>query len=50
VKPGAGKGAPEEVDMITGATISSRAVINIVNHKLERLQPLIEAYEKRGGA
>lgn len=44
VKKGAGKGAPEEVDMITGATISSRAVIGIINHRLERLAPLIDRY------
>lgn len=50
VKVGAGEGAPEEVDMITGATISSRVVIGIINHQLERFQPLIEAYEKAGGA
>jgi len=50
VKVGAGKGEADEVDMITGATISSRILIGIINHQLERLQPLIEAYEKRGGA
>jgi len=50
VKVGAGTGKPEELDMITGATISSRATIGIINHQLERLQPLIEAYEKAGGA
>jgi electron transport complex protein RnfG len=37
-------GAANEVDMITGATISSRAVIKIINNRLERLGPLIEAY------
>jgi len=50
VKVGAGKGEPDEVTMITGATISSRTVIGIINHELERVQPLIEAYEKRGGS
>ena len=35
---------PSQVDMITGATISSRAVIRIVNRALERLGPLVEAY------
>ncbi len=34
-----------ELDMITGATISSRAVIKIINNALTRLQPMIEAYE-----
>ena len=41
VKPGAGKGAENEVDMITGVTISSRAVIGIINRKLEKLEPLL---------
>ena len=50
VKPGAGEGAANEIDMITGATISSRAVIGIINRRIERLQPLIAAYEERGGA
>jgi electron transport complex protein RnfG len=44
VKAGAGVGAPGEVDMITGATISSRAVIGIINHRLERLDPLLRTY------
>ncbi|MDH3735019.1 MAG: FMN-binding protein [Gemmatimonadota bacterium] len=44
VKPGAGRGEPGEVDMITGATISSRTVIDIINERLEVLLPLIEAY------
>lgn len=44
VKQGAGRGDPEEVDMITGATISSRAVIGIINHRLEALQPVLESY------
>ncbi|HUH12619.1 MAG TPA: FMN-binding protein [Longimicrobiales bacterium] len=53
VKPGAGSGADEEVDMITGATISSRAVIGIINRRIERMAPLIESYERgqsAGGA
>lgn len=37
--------APEEVDMITGATISSRSVIRIINNKVERLKPMLDAYE-----
>ncbi len=36
--------APGEVDMITGATISSRTVIAAINESLERLQPLLTAY------
>lgn len=41
VKHGAGKGGKNEVDMITGATISSRAVIGIINRKLEKVEPLL---------
>jgi electron transport complex protein RnfG len=46
VKPGSGKGAPGEVDLITGATISSRAIVKIINDALARLGPALEA----GGA
>lgn len=35
---------PGEIDMITGATISSRTVIRIINNALERLRPALEAY------
>ena len=37
VKAGAGTGAGNEIDMITGATISSRTVIGTVNHRIEAL-------------
>ncbi len=36
--------AKGEVDAITGATISSRAVVRIINHRLEQVVPLIEAW------
>ena len=42
VKSGAGKGAANEVDLITGATISTRTVVSIVNESLARVVPLIE--------
>jgi electron transport complex protein RnfG len=35
---------PSEVVMITGATISSKAVIRIINNVLKRLGPLVDAY------
>ena len=38
-----------EVQTITGATISSRAVIRIINHAVEKWQPLLTAY-RTGGA
>lgn len=37
-------GDQHQVDMITGATISSRAVIRIINNALVRLGPAIERY------
>ena len=44
VKKGAGTGAKNEVDLITGATISSRTVVAIVNKSLERMKPRLDAY------
>jgi Na+-translocating ferredoxin:NAD+ oxidoreductase subunit G len=41
-KPGTGTGDPREVDTITGATISARTVINIINNRVERVRPLLE--------
>jgi electron transport complex protein RnfG len=43
VKPGAGKGRPGEIDTITGATISSKAVIAIINNAIAEWQPVLEA-------
>ena len=42
VKIGAGKGAANEIDMITGATISSKAVIQIINNALEEWKPILD--------
>jgi len=39
---------PGEVETITGATISSKAVIRIINGALERLGPLVDAYTPEG--
>lgn len=50
VKAGAGHDGETEVDMITGATISSRTVIGIINHRLERVGPLLVDYERGGVA
>lgn len=41
VKKGQEKGKPNEVDMITGVTISSRAVIGIINRRLDKVKPLL---------
>ena len=48
VKRGAGRGTAGEIDLITGATISSRAVISIINQRLEQLDPLLERYRAEG--
>jgi electron transport complex protein RnfG len=48
VKVGRGTGDDHEIDMITGASISSRTVIRIINNALERVGPLIEAYNGGG--
>lgn len=39
---------PDEVQTITGATISSRAVVKIINDATARWQPLLQAYLQRG--
>ena len=44
VKVGRATGAANEIDMITGATISSRTVIAIINNRLEQLRPILETY------
>ncbi len=41
VKPGAGKGLANEIDTITGATISSKAIIDIINHGMEEWMPVV---------
>ena len=46
VKRGSGTGASNEVDLITGATISSRTVVSIVNRSLESTVPLLGAVRK----
>ena len=46
VKSGTGKTGPNDVVMITGATISSRAVIRIINDAVARWQPLMDAYHE----
>jgi electron transport complex protein RnfG len=40
--------APNEVRTITGATISSRAVIRIINDAVARWRPLLDAWERSG--
>ena len=45
IKPGSDTGQPHEVETITGATISSRAVIDIINHRIEQMRPLLARLE-----
>jgi electron transport complex protein RnfG len=40
---------PHEIDMITGATISSRTIIRTINNAVERLGPMLDAYEEDAG-
>ena len=42
VKPGTGKGLPGEIDTITGATISSKKLVEIINHALEEWKPVMD--------
>ena len=46
VKPDRNTGDPNEVDMITGATISSQAIIN---RRLTEVRDRLAAYEPTGG-
>ncbi len=48
VKANEGTGDPGEVDMITGATISSRTVIGTINHRLESLATAIASHAASG--
>jgi Na+-translocating ferredoxin:NAD+ oxidoreductase subunit G len=41
VKPGAETGNEQEVQTITGATISARAIIGIINRRLDVVEPLL---------
>lgn len=48
VKPDRNTGAPNQVDMITGATISSRAVVRIINERISAMKDLLTAYTQTG--
>ena len=45
VKPDRNTGDPDQVDMITGATISSEAVIEIINQRIAQLEDLLQSYQ-----
>ena len=42
IKAGSGKGQPGEIDAITGATISSKVVVSIINNGIAEWRPLLE--------
>ncbi len=42
IKAGSGKGQPGEIDAITGATISSKVVVSIINNGIAEWQPVLE--------
>ena len=42
IKAGTGKGLPGEIDAITGATISSKVVVSIINNGVADWQPLLQ--------
>ena len=48
VKPARATGADNEVDMITGATISSQAVVDIINHRVAALQGALQTFWTEG--
>ena len=41
IKAGTGKGLPGEIDAITGATISSKVVVSIINNGVAEWRPLL---------
>ena len=43
-----GRDAPNEVDIISGATISTDAVVDMINKSLERWAPILTSAAKGG--
>lgn len=48
VGEGAGTGAPNEAELITGATISARVIVEIINERVEALDERLESYIATG--
>lgn len=42
IKAGSGKGLPGEIDAITGATISSKVVVSVINNGIAEWMPVLE--------
>jgi|GEM_PF-120218 len=45
IKAGTGTGDPHEVDLVTGATISCRTIVELINLRIEALEPLLEGFQ-----
>lgn len=45
IKGGAGTGDPHEVDLVTGATISTRTIVDLINLRIQELEPLLEGFQ-----
>lgn len=50
VKPGKGKGLEAEIDTITGATISSKKVVGIINAALAKVGPQLKDWVEKEGS
>ena len=50
VKPDRNTGDSHQVDMITGVTISSKAVVRIINERIAAMEGLLASFEPSGGA
>jgi Na+-translocating ferredoxin:NAD+ oxidoreductase subunit G len=48
VKPGSGRGGDDEIDLITGATISARTVVDAINAAIESYHDRLESYQRGG--
>jgi Na+-translocating ferredoxin:NAD+ oxidoreductase subunit G len=45
IKEGTATGDPHEVDLVTGATISTRTIVELINLRIEELEPLLEGFQ-----
>jgi Na+-translocating ferredoxin:NAD+ oxidoreductase subunit G len=45
IKAGTGTGDPHEVDLVTGATISCRTIVELINLRIEELKPLLDGFQ-----
>ena len=45
IKEGTATGDPHEVDLVTGATISTRTIVELINLRIQELEPLLEGFQ-----